>query len=78
MTVKDLKKVIETLPNDFEVVISADIGGNKPFNFCELEDISVDIGYSSKVVHFFGILQGGRRITKERKPADDSIFRRAF
>ena len=56
MTVKDLKKVIETLPNDFEVVISADIGGNKPFNFCELEDISVDIGYSSKVVHFFGIL----------------------
>ena len=65
MTVKDLKKVIETLPNDFEVVISADIGGNKPFNFCELEDISVDIGYSSKVVHFFGMLEGSRRITKE-------------
>ena len=35
MTVKELKKVIETLPNDFEVVISADIGGNRPFNFCE-------------------------------------------
>ena len=43
MTVKELKKVIETLPNDFEVVISADIGGNRPFNFCELEEIS--LGY---------------------------------
>ena len=58
MTAKELKKVIETLSNDFEVVISADIGRNRPFNFCELEDISVDVGYSSKVVHFFGILEG--------------------
>ena len=66
MTVKDLKKVIETLPNDFEVVISADIGGNKPFNFCELEDISVDIGYSSKVVHFFGILEGEQKNNQKR------------
>ena len=40
MTVKELKKVIETLPDDFEIVIST------------------DIGYSSKVVHFFGILEG--------------------
>ena len=55
---KVLKKVIETLSDDFEIVISAYIGGNRPFNFHELEDISVDIGYSSKVVHFFGILEG--------------------
>lgn len=58
MTVKELKKTIEILPDDFEVVISADIGGNRPFNFCELEDISVAVGDSSKVVHFFGILEG--------------------
>ena len=57
MTVKELKKTIETLPDDFEIVISADIGGNRPFNFHELKDISIDIGYSSKVVHFFGTLE---------------------
>lgn len=58
MTVKELKKIIETLPDDFEIVISADIGGDRPFNFRELEDISVDIGYSSKVVHFLEHLRG--------------------
>lgn len=57
MTVKELKDVIETLPDDFEIAISADIGGDRPFNFRALEDISVDVGHSSKVVHFFGILE---------------------
>lgn len=50
--------MVETLSDDFEIVISADIGGDRPFNFRELEDISVDIGHSSKVVHFFGVLEG--------------------
>lgn len=57
MTVKDLKSEIENLPDDFEIAISADIGGDRPFNFCELENISIDIGYSSKVVHFFGTIK---------------------
>ena len=57
MKLKELKNIIENLPDDFEIAISADIGGDRPFNFRELEDISVDIGYSSKVVHFFGILE---------------------
>ena len=57
MTVKELKNTIETLPDDFEIAISADIGGDRPFNFRELKDISVDVGHSSKVVHFFGILE---------------------
>jgi hypothetical protein len=57
MTVKELKNAIETLPDDFEIAISADIGGDRPFNFRELKDISVDVGHSSKVVHFFGILE---------------------
>lgn len=57
MTVKELKNAIETLPDDFEIAISADIGGDRPFNFRELKDISVDIGHSSKVIHFFGILE---------------------
>ena len=34
MTVKELKKVIEILPDDFEIVISADIGGNRPCYSC--------------------------------------------
>lgn len=58
MKVKELKSVIEKLPDDFEIDISADIGGDRPFNFRELKDISVDIGYSSKVVHFFGTIEG--------------------
>ena len=58
MTVKELKAIISTLSDDFEIAISADIGGDRPFNFRELEDISVDIGHSSKVVHFFGVLEG--------------------
>lgn len=57
MTVKELKSEIEKLPDDFEIIISADIGGDRPFNFYELKDISVDIGYSSKCVHFFGTLE---------------------
>ena len=57
MTVKELQNAIETLPDDFEIAISADIGGDRPFNFRELKDISVDVGHSSKVVHFFGILE---------------------
>ena len=57
MKLKELKKIIENLPDDFEIAISADIGGDRPFNFCELKDISVDIGYSSEVVHFFGTIE---------------------
>lgn len=57
MTVRELKSEIEKLPDDFEIIISADIGGDRPFNFHELKDISVDIGYSSKCVHFFGTLE---------------------
>lgn len=56
MTVKELKNEIEKLPDDFEIIISADIG-DRPFNFYELKDISINIGYSSKCVHFFGTLK---------------------
>ena len=54
MKLKELKERIENLPDDFEIEISADLGGERPFNFSQLKNISVDIGYSSKVVHFFG------------------------
>ena len=57
MKLKELKSIIENLPDDFEIAISADIGGDRPFNFRELKDISVDIGHSSEVVHFFGTLE---------------------
>lgn len=57
MTVKELKRGIGKLPDDFEIDISVDIGGERPFNFRELKDLSVDIGYSSKVVHFFRTIE---------------------
>ena len=57
MKLKELKNLIENLPDDFEIAISADIGGDRPFNFRELKDISVDIGHSSEVVHFFGTIE---------------------
>ena len=57
MKLKELKSIIENLPDDFEIAISADIGGDRPFNFRELKDISVDIGHSSEVVHFFGTIE---------------------
>lgn len=56
MTLGELRKEIEHLPDDYEIEISADMGGDRPFNFEQLKDISVDIGYSSRVVHFFGEL----------------------
>ncbi len=56
MTVGELRKQTETLSDDFEIVISVDIGGDRPFNFSKLENISVDIGHSDKVIHFFGDL----------------------
>ena len=59
VTISDFEeKDKEELEHQIEIVISTDIGGNRPFNFHELKDISVDIGYSSKVIHFFGILEG--------------------
>lgn len=57
MKLKELKNLIENLPDDFEIAISADIGGDRQFNFRELKDISVDIGHSSEVVHFFGTIE---------------------
>lgn len=30
MTVKELKSLIEKLPDDFEIEISADLGGDRP------------------------------------------------
>lgn len=57
MTVKELKDIIETLPDDFKIAISADVKGDRPFNFREMKNISVDVGHSDKVVHFFGDLE---------------------
>ena len=57
MTIKELKNIIKTLPDDFEIVISVDVGGDRTFKNSEVENISVDIGHSDKVVHFFGDLE---------------------
>lgn len=58
MTLKDFRELTKNLPDDFEINVSVDTSreGERPFNFDQLYNISVDIGYSSKVVHFFGDL----------------------
>lgn len=51
MTLGELRKITKNLPDDFEIEITGDFGN---MNFIDIENISVDIGYSSKEVHFFG------------------------
>ena len=56
MKLGELRELTKNLPDDFDIEVSADIGGDRPFNFEELKNLSVDIGHSDKVVHFFGDL----------------------
>lgn len=57
MKLKELKDRIQNLSDDFEIEISVDLVGERPFNFEQVKNISVDIGYSDRVVHFFGDLK---------------------
>ena len=58
MTLKEFRQLTKNLPDDFEIEISVDQSreGERPFDFAELYNVSVDIGHSDKVVHFFGDL----------------------
>lgn len=55
MTLGELREFTKNLPDDFKIEITTDLNGK--MDFCHLDNISVDIGYSSKVVHFFGDLE---------------------
>lgn len=57
LTLGQLRELTKNLPNDFVIKISADTLEPCLFNFVDLIDISVDIGHSDKVVHFFGTME---------------------
>lgn len=55
MTLGEFRKLTAGLPDDFTIEITATTGYSKyGINMETLKNISVDIGHSSKVVHFFG------------------------
>lgn len=55
MTLGEFRKLTANLPDDFIIEITATTGySNCGIDMETLRNISVDIGHSSKVVHFFG------------------------
>lgn len=56
MTVGEFRKRTNNIADDFEIVVTTDLIIDRPFNFYDLENVSIDIGYSSKVVKIFGNL----------------------
>lgn len=55
MTLGELRKLTAGLPDDFTIEITATTGYSKyGIDMETLKNVSVDIGHSSKVVHFFG------------------------
>ena len=55
MTLGEFRRLTAGLPDDFTIEISATTGYSKyGIDMETLKNISVDIGHSSKVVHFFG------------------------
>lgn len=55
MTLGEFRKLTTNLPDDFIIEITATAGYSEcGIDMETLRNISVDIGHSSKVVHFFG------------------------
>ena len=62
MTLGEFRKLTASLPDDFTIEISATTGYSKSgIDMETLEEVSVDIGHSSEVVHFFGRLLFSKR-----------------
>lgn len=58
MKLGELRKYTEELSDDFDIEITATVGYSKyGIDMEHLKDVSIDIGHSSKVVHFFGTLE---------------------
>ena len=56
MTLGEFRKLTASLPDYFTIEISVTTGYSKSgIDMETLEEVSVDIGHSSEVVHFFGI-----------------------
>lgn len=60
LTLGQLRELTKNLPDDFTIEITATTDFNPFPNMEHLVDISVDIGHSDKVVHFFGEIDGIR------------------
>lgn len=58
MTLKEFRQRTENLPDDFEIEVFVDASKERerPFDFDQLYNVSVDIGHSSKVVQISGDL----------------------
>lgn len=55
MTLGEFRKLTASLPDDFTIEVTATTGFSQyGIDMETLKNISVDIGHSSKVVHFFG------------------------
>lgn len=56
LTLGEFRKLTADLPGVFVIEISVTTGYSKSgIDMETLDDVSVDIGHSSEVVHFFGI-----------------------
>lgn len=60
LTLGQLRELTKNLPDDFTIEITATTGFSPFPNMENLADVSVDIGYSDKVVHLFGEIDGIR------------------
>lgn len=61
LTLGQLRELTKNLPDDFTIEVTATTGFNHFLDMEDLVDVSVDIGHSDKVVHFFGEIDGIRK-----------------
>ena len=62
MKLGELRNLTKNLPDDFDIEITATTGFSRyGIDMEHLKNVSVDIGHSSKVVHFFGTLESIER-----------------
>ena len=68
MKLGELRKLTNGLSDDFDIEITATTGFSRfGIDMEHLLDISVDIGHSDKVVHFFGELESARSYTDDKE-----------
>lgn len=68
MKLGELRKLTNGLSDDFDIEITATTGFSRSgIDMEHLLGVSVDIGHSDKVVHFFGELENARSHTDDKE-----------